>query len=249
MSQSSRDENPGCLAALADLLFGPVRSGGRRRFPPKELPYRLRDDFLSLAEKSFYHVLTSMLGKNFVVFAQVSLGELFFINKRRRYYYHLSRINQKRVDFVICDSRSLIPRFAVELDDRSHSSQKRKIRDAFVDKVFQAARLPLVHIPAQRAYDTHQLAEIFKTALPAGKAIEPQPDAVSAPVPSPVPTPAPAPDSGQIPPPAVTPVCPKCGIPMLLRVVRNGPHIGKKFYGCANYPRCRELIPIEKVTA
>ena len=39
------------------------------------------------------------------------------------------------------------------------------------------------------------------------------------------------------------PICPKCGIPMLLRKVGQGEHKGKQFYGCQNFPRCREMKP------
>ena len=36
------------------------------------------------------------------------------------------------------------------------------------------------------------------------------------------------------------PECPKCGKPMVLRTVqREGPHYGKRFWGCTEYPRCR----------
>jgi hypothetical protein len=32
--------------------------------------------------------------------------------------------------------------------------------------------------------------------------------------------------------------CPKCGNGMLKRVVRQGSHAGKTFYGCSTYPVC-----------
>jgi len=37
------------------------------------------------------------------------------------------------------------------------------------------------------------------------------------------------------------PLCPKCGIPMVLRMASQGDYKGKQFYGCRNYPRCREM--------
>lgn len=40
------------------------------------------------------------------------------------------------------------------------------------------------------------------------------------------------------------PLCPTCGIPMVLRVARRGEHQGKPFYGCPNYPQCREVVPV-----
>jgi hypothetical protein len=37
------------------------------------------------------------------------------------------------------------------------------------------------------------------------------------------------------------PVCPKCNRAMVLRVAKKGVFRGKKFYGCPNYPYCREI--------
>lgn len=44
--------------------------------------------------------------------------------------------------------------------------------------------------------------------------------------------------------PSEAPRCPRCGIPMVLRVARRGKQAGRVFYGCPNYPLCREIIHI-----
>ena len=36
-----------------------------------------------------------------------------------------------------------------------------------------------------------------------------------------------------------TPVCSLCGASMVLRASQKGEHAGKPFYGCSNYPKCR----------
>lgn len=44
-------------------------------------------------------------------------------------------------------------------------------------------------------------------------------------------------------PPAVesaTPICPRCGTSMILRTAKRGVQHGSQFYGCANYPSCRQ---------
>jgi hypothetical protein len=38
-----------------------------------------------------------------------------------------------------------------------------------------------------------------------------------------------------------SPVCPKCNRIMVLRVAKKGVFQGKRFYGCPNYPHCREV--------
>jgi ssDNA-binding Zn-finger/Zn-ribbon topoisomerase 1 len=37
-------------------------------------------------------------------------------------------------------------------------------------------------------------------------------------------------------------VCPKCGGPMVLRTATRGTNAGKQFYGCKNYPKCKEIV-------
>ncbi|GAI42812.1 unnamed protein product, partial [marine sediment metagenome] len=39
--------------------------------------------------------------------------------------------------------------------------------------------------------------------------------------------------------------CPKCGLPMIQRTAKRGPNAGGKFYGCSNYPKCKETLPID----
>ncbi len=34
------------------------------------------------------------------------------------------------------------------------------------------------------------------------------------------------------------PVCPKCGVNMVLRTAKKGDNVGKQFWGCSNYPQC-----------
>lgn len=40
-------------------------------------------------------------------------------------------------------------------------------------------------------------------------------------------------------------MCPKCGSPMKVRTARTGKYAGKEFWGCSNYPRCKEIVNIE----
>jgi restriction system protein len=38
--------------------------------------------------------------------------------------------------------------------------------------------------------------------------------------------------------------CPKCGSPMVLRETKKGQDVGKKFWGCPQFPRCRGIVAI-----
>jgi len=45
-----------------------------------------------------------------------------------------------------------------------------------------------------------------------------------------------------------TPTCPSCGVKMVFRTANKGPNEGRGFYGCRNYPRCRQTFKIPQHT-
>lgn len=219
------NNNPGCLGRLLHILG--LQSGHDDSTEvTQQLPYRVRDDFLSPAERSFFGVIYAEFSDDFVICPKVRLGDIFFVStQEQQSWKYWNKINQKHVDFLLCDIETVEPQLAIELDDSSHNRSKRTKRDAFVDDLFAAANLPLLRVPAQRDYDTRQLAlQITQTlVMPAGAATtsEPASDDTSD-----------------------APLCPKCGVPMVLRTARRGHKKGNQFYGCPNYPKCRETKPL-----
>jgi len=191
-------------------------------------PYRLRDDFLSDAEHSFYQVIRLMMGDYFVICPKVNLADLVYVINLRENFSSRNRIDRKHIDFLICERKTIKPKFAIELDDSSHKRKDRSERDTFVDEVFAQAGLPLVRIKASLAYNQQELGAIFKSALTqnAPKAIQDSEDLYM-------------PEANDPPP-----YCPRCGQPMVLREAKRGPKRGEKFYGCVNYPRCKEVLPL-----
>jgi very-short-patch-repair endonuclease len=216
-------EKPGCLATIMRML-GLKKSASVVGL--KELPYCLRDDFLSPVETSFFQVLKSVVGAGLIICPQVSLSALFYVPRSESFQTYQNKIDRKRVDFLLCDPKTIKPVFAIELDDSSHARPDRQERDAFVEEVFESAQLPLVHIPARSAYNTQELTALFQAAMqrkPTGKPVN-QPHVSVLELP---------------------PGCPKCGVPMVLRTAKRGDTPGLQFYGCPNYPRCREVVPIK----
>jgi hypothetical protein len=215
---------PGCLAPFL-RLFGINRSAQIDDTPAGEpLPYRVSDNFLSPAELSFYRVLSLAIGQDAVICPQAGLGAIFFVPKgSERFYGHWNRIAAKRIDFLLCDPTTMRPLAGIELDDASHKAESRQERDAFVADVFEAASLPLIRLPDRVAYAPADLASQIKPLL------------------------APVPATGQVPAveetstPEAVPICPKCGIPMVMRTSRRGDRAGQLFWGCSNYPRYREM--------
>jgi hypothetical protein len=217
IKMSDQSERPGCLSLIMRLLGKqPSQLSGA-------LPYHLRDDFLSRAEMSFYHVLKSAVDTQAVICPKVRLGDIFYVSQRNNNFQYINRIAQKHVDFLLCDPTTMRPLLGVELDDSSHNQPKRRERDAFVDAVFEVAGLKLLHIPVRHSYDPQQLSALLAGNLQLqtiAKSGSPKAEAVSD-----------------------APLCPKCGIPMVVRKVSRGENAGKRFYGCANYPACRQMLP------
>ena len=41
------------------------------------------------------------------------------------------------------------------------------------------------------------------------------------------------------------PLCPKCNVPMVRRTAKKGANQGNEFFGCPNFPKCRQIINID----
>ncbi|MHB0858781.1 MAG: DUF2726 domain-containing protein [Anaerolineae bacterium] len=206
----------------------------RRRVRTKEtVTYQVRDDLLSGAERSFLLILTQAVAEWAIVFPHVSLRDLLSPARsdslrRWRADYRLGR---ERVDFLLCDVRSLRPLLGVELEDAQQSSRARLRRNALVASALASAGLPLVRIPVQYTYDRRELnVTLMRQAglLGGNRPSELVPAAPPA---------APAP-----------PTCTKCGKAMVLRTVTSGPSLGQQFWGCSDYPRCDGVLPYQEVS-
>jgi hypothetical protein len=233
------DERSGCLAAIRRALglgVAPQQAERLSSTQEEELPYRVRDDFLSPAERSLYGVLCAAVGEWATVCPKISLGDVFDPQSgdHSANMTYRNRIAQKHVDFLLCDPGSMRPLLGVELDDASHERSDRQDRDAFVDQVFGAAGLPLLRVPAQAAYDTRALAASIQERVgPAGQGTATGAERAA--------EGAPVTDVDGAGPP----LCPRCGQPMVLRTARRGSHEGEAFWGCADYPHCRGVRAYE----
>jgi hypothetical protein len=100
-----------------------------------------------------------------VIFTKVRLADIFFVSKPDGNFSQFNRISQRHVDFLLCQPDTIKPLVGVELEDASHNRSDRKDRDEFVDKVFLAARLPLVHTPVKYAYTAQEITDLLEKYL------------------------------------------------------------------------------------
>ena len=153
-------ERQGCLGLLK-RLFG----HGENPATDKELPYHVRDDFLSPAERSFYGVLTEGVAGLYVVCPKVNVADLLNVTRLRENRGYFNKIQQKHIDFVLCEPGPMRPVAVVELDDSSHQRRDRQERDEFLDQVFQAAGLPIIHFAVRSGYSVAAVSEEVRRAL------------------------------------------------------------------------------------
>lgn len=224
MSQERR----GCLA----VLFG---RGATQPKPgavltPRAVDVQLRDNFLSATELQFFKAAELATRERFTLLTKINLGDLF--RSPTGDAGVRNQINQKHVDFLLCDPDTLKPRLGIELDDSSHARASATKGDQVKDDAFESAGLPLIRFPAGLSYSSAEISSQIEKAL--GAVTLPHPhDASSA-----IGTPG-------VESPSGVPQCPNCGVDMVLRPGVKGRY--DAFYGCANYPRCREVMPIKTV--
>ncbi len=202
-------------------------SDGKQAGKP-EYPYHLRDDFLSQAELSFYLVLKQAVSDKALICTKVDLGDLFYVKSSdpSKFRIYTNKIDRKHVDYLLCDSKTVKPLLGIELDDKSHQKSDRQARDEFVEKVFKAAKLPLLRIRVQRSYSLSELETLLQQYIGVD-----QLQTTNQPV--------------IIEKENTTPLCPKCGTPMVLRTAKQGSNQGGQFWGCPDYPRCRGILKYE----
>ncbi|WP_442510550.1 DUF2726 domain-containing protein [Novipirellula sp. SH528] len=219
----AESQQSGCLGFFFKLLG--IRPGAGSGQGKKDLPYRLRDNFLSAAELAFYRVLEQAVGQTYSINNKVRLWDMLYVPRRDDSRTYENKISSKHIDFLLCDPTTMQPVLAIELDDASHNPKDRQDRDAFLDQALAAADLAILHIKAARTYSIAEVQQQIASVLPETASN------MSAPPPLPA---EPSEHS-----------CPKCHTAMVQRKAAKGAHAGKRFWACTNYPKCREIIGIE----
>ncbi len=186
-------------------------------------PYFQRDNFLSAAEHNFFKVLQAATSDWAIICPKVNLGDLFYASTGDygRNQTYRNKIARKHVDFLLCHPLTIQPMMGIELDDKTHKRSDRRKRDKFVDGVFSAAGLPLIHVIVRPHYNVEKLRKHLETQ----RKMETVSEVATT-----------APDQ---------PLCPDCKTPMVLRTAKRGKNAGNQFWGCTNYPKCKVIVSQE----
>lgn len=237
------------LLVVLAIVAAKLKSHGQ---PPSDFPYIKNEVLFSPAERSFLGVLEEAVGTDYRIFGKVRVADVVTVKSSRNrgaWQRAFNRISAKHFDFVLCSQGELTVVAAIELDDKSHQQRKRQERDSFLADLCKAAALPLVQVPAQRAYSVHDIRAQVITALGAER---PEPVLELPPGLSDSPETQVLVETGQdvdLPDEAPTqmteseaPTCPKCSAPMVRRVGKAGVNAVQEFWGCSAFPKCRAII-------
>lgn len=128
--------------------------------------YEKKRFFMSRPEHECYNALMAAVGKDYYVFPQVHLSVVLNHKiKGQNWYGALRHIDEKSIDFVLCDKNYIEPRLAIELDDRTHEREDRKERDGEVERILSCAELPLLRLENHGQFNSSELSLKIKTAL------------------------------------------------------------------------------------
>lgn len=131
-------------------------------------PYQPAKTLFSAAERSFLGVLDQAVGPDHRVFGKVRVADVASVKPglgASARQGALNRVAAKHFDFVVCRASDLSLLCAVELNDKSHSSQRAQTRDDFLVNVCRAIGLPLLQVPARQSYSPPELREQFLAAV------------------------------------------------------------------------------------
>lgn len=153
------------VMAIAMLFLGKKsNSETEEKITEEAWPYQLKAKVLTEAEVNFYRVLCNYLNsEEYIVLSKVRLEDIFQVPSKTEGAFGLrNRIKSRHIDFVVCNARGFNPVVGIELDDSSHQSKKAQENDTIKDKIFKDGGLPLVRIPAKKAYTKEEVTTSIK---------------------------------------------------------------------------------------
>jgi hypothetical protein len=134
--------------------------------PPR---YVRQKTLFSQSEMAFLRALEGVVGVEDRIYAKVRMCDVVTPNGMtgtRRWWRAFTKVSSKHLDYVLVDRQTGTIKLAIELDDKSHHQDRRKVRDAFVNRACAQAGVTLLRIPAAGRYDRDELrAQLAQTQV------------------------------------------------------------------------------------
>lgn len=127
--------------------------------------YMKKTYLLTQPEHQFFDSLLKMVGAEYHVFPQIHLASILNHKVRNGQNWRgaFRHIDEKSVDFVLCDKERISPILAIELDDRTHERPDRRERDREVERILADVGLPLLRL--RHDYSEANLHEQVRRAI------------------------------------------------------------------------------------
>lgn len=113
-------------------------------------PYKRRKFLMdSNAEFGLFKILVELYGDRYYVFPQVHYSHLLEVSKKdwNQSRTHMSKLDRKSADFVLCKKDDVSPQLVIELDGPTHKTHTRtRERDEFINEALEEAGLPCIRI-------------------------------------------------------------------------------------------------------
>jgi hypothetical protein len=156
------------IAAIAIAILRRRKTAGG----PQTL-YKQHGALFTPAERSFLGVLDQATAGHYRVFGKVRVADVLApaTSDQSRRLTLLNKIIAKHFDYVLCDPRTLDVKAVVELNDKSHNSKTRTMRDNFLRASCESAGLPLIEIPAKRRYSIEAVKRRLNDAIAGPQAV------------------------------------------------------------------------------
>lgn len=151
------------LAALARTLASKKVSAPEGR-------YTLQGPLCTHAELQFLDTLRTVLAPSHCVMVKVRLLDVLKPSSPAA----MRRVSQKHVDFVVCDARTTMPLYIIELNDKSHARPDRAARDQFVERALLGAGIPILWQRAQSQYEPRELQAAIAKMTSASQPVRPR---------------------------------------------------------------------------
>ena len=123
--------------------------------------YEKKEYLLTPTELKFYKLLKTITDElNYTLFTQVALYEI--VNCKN--FKNFNKIKSKSIDFIITEKNCKI-KLCIELDDKTHNTNKRIERDTFINDMFKELDIKLLRIPVQNFYNIEELEQKIKESI------------------------------------------------------------------------------------
>lgn len=129
-------------------------------------PYRCKKYFFSRSEQEFLKALSSTINhQKFVIFPKVRLADFIEVTvSGAEYQKWWNKIRSKHIDFLIWDIEQSKVVLAIELDGKSHESEKMIARDEFIEKLYETVGLMLERVKVGEDFNS-RVKELTRTLL------------------------------------------------------------------------------------